>query len=385
MVSRRMVLLAGGGAAVVLGAGMAGYAHGPGLSRAVAPWSGAGEGFDDPRLTALSYAILAPNSHNRQPWLFELRGEDTIDVFCDLDRRLPQTDPNDRQIVVSFGCMLELLSIAAAEAGYAAEVAGFPDGYPQGRLDDRRIATVRLVPRAASADPLFSQITERRSNKQAYDTARPVSQSDLDRLSAPFQGMIKAGGTSDPNRVADFIETAKAGWLVEYGTDRTRRESIAVMRIGNRAVHENPDGIELPGIPMGLMNLAGIVTPETLDTPGSTAYDSGLSMYMNLIQATPSFIWLTSHDSSRAAQIEAGRAWVRLNLMAGEAGLSVHPLSQILQEFPEMAPHYKAIHEKLGVSAPGVVQMFARIGHATAPSAPTPRWPLEAKLVPAIA
>ncbi|TAG26977.1 MAG: twin-arginine translocation pathway signal protein, partial [Rhodobacterales bacterium] len=34
---------------------------------ALLPWSMAGQG-EDPRHRALSYALLAPNPHNRQPW-----------------------------------------------------------------------------------------------------------------------------------------------------------------------------------------------------------------------------------------------------------------------------------------------------------------------------
>ncbi|MEL7319772.1 MAG: twin-arginine translocation pathway signal protein, partial [Pseudomonadota bacterium] len=81
----------------------------PSLAKASAPWLAAGKGFADPRLTALSYAILAPNPHNRQPWQFTLVGEDRIDVTCNLDKRLPSTDPFDRQITIGFGCMIELL------------------------------------------------------------------------------------------------------------------------------------------------------------------------------------------------------------------------------------------------------------------------------------
>ncbi len=381
MVSRRMILMAGGAAVLVTGAGLGLAAHGPGLAPATRPWRQAGNDFGDPRLNALAHAILAPNSHNRQPWQFELTGADGIEVYCDLDRRLPQTDPNDRQIVVSFGCMLELLSIAAAEAGYRADVTAFPDGYPTPRLDSRRVASVRLVAGDAPPDPLFAEITRRRSNKQPYDMDRPVSGAEIAALTAPVSGLLSADGTNDPVQVKALATLGKDGFITEYTTDRTRRESVDLMRIGNRAIAASPDGLELGGIPMGLMNMAGIVTPETLDTPGTMAFRSGIDMYTGLLDATPAFVWLTSSDASRALQIEAGRAWVRMNLRAGSMGLSVHPVSQVLQEFPEMSDAYREVHAALGVRTPGVVQMLARLGHAP-PSPPTPRWPLQAKLVP---
>ena len=55
-------------------------------------------------------------------------------------------------------------------------------------------------------------------------------------------------------------------------------------------------------------------------------------------------------------------------------GLSMHPLSQALQEFPEVRGPYEALHRQLGVDpARGPVQMLARVGYSTAPAAPAPR------------
>lgn len=40
----------------------------------------------------LKYAILAPSSHNTQPWLFKIVGEDTIEVYADDSRWLKIAD-----------------------------------------------------------------------------------------------------------------------------------------------------------------------------------------------------------------------------------------------------------------------------------------------------
>ena len=59
-------------------------------------------------------------------------------------------------------------------------------------------------------------------------------------------------------------------------------------------------------------------------------------------------------------------------------GLSLHPVSQALQEYPEMAAHYAQAHELLAQEG-HTVQMLGRVGYG--PDIPrTPRWPLEAKL-----
>src|SRR5262245_48914469 len=111
-----------------------------------AGWRDPGAGEADPRRFALAHAILAPNPHNTQPWQVELIGDNEMALYCDLDRRLPFTDPFDRQITIGCGCFLENLRLAAAQKGLYAELTQFPEGEPTPRLDARPIAHVRLVP-----------------------------------------------------------------------------------------------------------------------------------------------------------------------------------------------------------------------------------------------
>ena len=94
----------------------------------------------------MAWAVLAPNAHNRQPWALRLVGADTALLFCDLDRRLPATDPFDRQILISLGCFVELYRLAAASRGFAADITPFPEGEPQPRLDARPVARIVLRP-----------------------------------------------------------------------------------------------------------------------------------------------------------------------------------------------------------------------------------------------
>ena len=352
----------------------------PSLSKAAAPWLAAGNGFKDPRLLALSYAILAPNPHNRQPWQFTLIDGDSIDVTCDLQRRLPATDPFDRQIVIGFGCMIELLRQAAAELGYTAEITPFPDGEETPRLAGGRIARVRFVANAPQKDPLFGTILERRSTKEPFlDRAVPVG--ELEALSHAVPAGIGFGHARTPAEHAALSANAWEAWNVEQNTPSTRRESIAVMRFGNAAVVAQPDGIDMGGPFLSAAYAAGIVTPTTLDTPGSTAFQSGVDMYQAMVNSAPTWVWLTTSGNTRAEQLAAGAAWVRFNLSATKRGLAVHPWSHALQESPEMSETRRQLQ---GLVAPNgeTLQMFARLGYGP-PVPASPRWPLEAKLVDA--
>jgi len=179
-----IVAATGGGAAAWLGT------RDPASARA--PWAAAG-GYPDPMRRALSYAILAPNPHNRQPWLVELKSETEAVPRCDLGRLLPETDPFSRQIVIGLGCFLELLRQAAAEEGLTAEIAPFPDGEPT-QLDGRPVAHIRLVA-GGTPDPLFAHVHDRRSNKEPFDTERPVGAETLAALADAAGPGVSVSGT----------------------------------------------------------------------------------------------------------------------------------------------------------------------------------------------
>ncbi len=51
----------------------------------------------------LRYAVLAPSSHNTQPWKFRIIGNQ-IDVFIDEERWLKVADDDQRELHISVGC-----------------------------------------------------------------------------------------------------------------------------------------------------------------------------------------------------------------------------------------------------------------------------------------
>src|SRR5258708_494300 len=198
-ISRRTFIKAVGGTGLALvGAGGV-FAATRTPNRALLPWEDLLNAPPaDVRLDAFRHAILAPNPHNRQPWLIQLVGQDQALIFCDLDRRLPQTDPFDRQILIGFGCFLEIARIAAAQRGVSMEIVPFPEGLPAGRLDRRPIASLRFAATGtATKDPLFAAIPNRRSNKAPFDTARPVGKSVLDTLIAHRSPQVAIGTSVD--------------------------------------------------------------------------------------------------------------------------------------------------------------------------------------------
>jgi hypothetical protein len=308
-------------------------------------------------------------------------GRDEAVITCDLGRRLPQTDPFDRQITIGFGCFLELARIAAAERGLRMDTALFPQGEPSPRLTGAPIAHLRFVPdQGVAKDPLFGAILIRRSSKVPFDPSRAADARTLDALTRVGGDGTAAVGSSDPALVADLRALTWRAWMIEATTPRTWQESVDLMRIGRSEIDANPDGIALGGAVLEALALVGQISRNTLADPTSRAFKSGVGRYRAILAETPSYLWITTAGNSRFDQIAAGSAYMRVNLIAAASGLSMHPVSQALQEFPEMAVELDTLHARLGIVAPKRIQMLARVGYAPAVDA-SARWPLEAKLL----
>ncbi len=361
--SRRKVLSVLGGG-VIVAAGSAGAFLGTRTpSRALEPWSKAG-GYSDPRKQALSYAILAPNPHNRQPWEVDLSEPDTVAIWRDKSKNLPETDPHDRQLTIGMGCFLELMAIAASQTAHKVDFDLFPQG------DDGPVAVARFS-EGAAPDPLFDHVLARRSCKEPF----------ADR-EVPDDLIQKAGALADVYADAKTVAQLKAltwdAFVVEISTHRTMKESVDLFRMGKSEINASPDGIDLGGPFLETLMLFGMLTREGQLDPSSSEFAQGKSMYEEMLGATPAYAVISTAGNSRTEQIAAGRQWLRLNLTTTGLGLALHPVSQALQEYPEMAVHYARAHELLAPKG-GTVQMLGRLGFGPEVGQ-SPRWPLEKKI-----
>lgn len=386
MFTRRVLLMTGCAGVVLVGAGVGSVLHSD-LRAARAPWRAAGDGFEDPRLNALSYAVLAPSPHNRQPWLVRLDGDHRLTLFCYPDRLLPRTDPPNRQVVIGLGAFLELLRQAAAEMGYTLSTTAFPEGEPWPVLDARPVAAVKFVEDgAAPRDPLFATILDRRTSRTRFDQGRPVANETLNALDRALRPQDGEFEWVNDTANGDALKTlCREAWEIEIATQATHHESTALTRIGEKEINKNPDGISLAGPVIEGLRITGVMSRAQMNDPSSRAFDEARKYYNGLIDSAMAFGWLSTAGNSRTDQLRAGAGWVRLNQAATSAGLAMQPLSQPLQEFPEMDEKFEEIHDFTGFAVPsnqtsGRLQGLFRFGYAKAP-APAPRWPLETRIV----
>jgi hypothetical protein len=249
------------------------------------------------------------------------------------------------------------------------------------------VARIRLQPDPSVAkDPLFAQITRRHTNRNAYDPARPVP-------AAAWQAMAEAvrphplrfgwAGADAPAALAQHRAIAAEAWRIELQTPRTFLESLKVMRVGADEVVRHRDGLSLLDPKVVWLARLGLFDRSQAPAPDSFAITGQIKDFGAKLDSTPGFLWMVSEGNGRATQVNAGRAYARVQLAATAHGVAMQPLQQALQEYPEVAKPYAEIHQLL--QAPQLaqtVQMWARVGFA-APVGPAPRRGLDAHLVKA--
>ncbi len=308
----------------------------------------------------LNYAVLAPSSHNTQPWLFKLAGEE-VELYADRTRALPVIDPEDRALLISCGAALFHLRLACRHFGHQPLVRYFPDSD-----DPDLLAFVRL---GAAYTPtmeeqrLFEAVRHRRTNRMPFD-ARPVPAAERAALeeAALAEGarLYVLDAEADRNALADLIAE---GDRVQ-GADRRFRRELASWVHPNRS--RSRDGI--PGYAQGMGDLASYVGPLVVRTfdwgKGIAARDRQLA------EGSPLLAVLATEADTPRAWLAAGEALGRVLLTACDLGLSASFLNQPV-EVLDLRERAQAI-----VGGAAIPQLVLRFGYGSRELRPTPRRPV---------
>jgi len=302
----------------------------------------------------LNYAILAPSSHNSQPWKFNV-SDDEISLYADRSRWLSVADADKREIYISLGAALENLIIAAEHFGYNCTVSAFPG-------EEDLVASISLqagTPAPANA-VLFPAITSRQTNRNPYEI-QALSQADLDRLlSSSSHPDVAVFLSQDPDTIEAFRQLVVEADGILYSDINYKSELGRWLGQGVMG----PRGVEAKLAQMAVVFLD--VGPEQIQQDSE------------LINRTPCIGFISTAENNSLSSLQAGQVLERLWLAATASGISLHPMSQPL-EVPEIKGRLAAMIP--ADSQKRVVQQTFRLGYAAPAGGPSNRRPLETVLI----
>lgn len=269
----------------------------------------------------LDDAVLAPSTHNTQPWLFRL-ADGSVEILADRTRALPVVDPDDRELTISCGALLFNLRIAMRAGGQAEAVEVLPDLERQRDL----LARVKIAGAHAASDAerqLHAAIAKRHTYRFPFEN-KPVPAAAVDG----FRQAAEAEGASflviDEAKRSAVIQLVMEGDR-RQGADRRFRRELASWLHNNRT--HSHDGI--PGYAMGIGEFASYVGPFVVRT-----FDWGTTQAIDdrrLAEGSPVLAVIATDHDGPPAWMAAGQALERVLLQAQTQGLSASYLNQPIE------------------------------------------------------
>lgn len=300
---------------------------------------------------AVAAAVMAPSSHNTQPWRFHI-ADTTLDLFADPARQLHVIDPERRQQLQSCGCALYNARVAVRAMGWRDEVTVMLVDSDQ----PHHVATLHLGP-LHIPDELdhmrIEAIGNRHTNRRAFLRA-PVPPDDIAALIAEAACEGATFARLDPTQktaLAQLIDEADRVHLAHPGYRAELERWLATPGSWRR------DGIPFvekefgSGLPFTVRHAV-----ESPDFPRRFG-----ELEQRLVEDAPVIAVLGTVGDDPADWLASGQALEAVLLRATALGLSAAFLDQVL-EIPELRARVASL-----VPGIGYPQMVVRLGLAAEP------------------
>jgi hypothetical protein len=292
----------------------------------------------------IRYATLAASSHNTQPWTFVIK-PGLLEIHPDYTRRLPNLDPQGRELWISLGCALENLLIAARAEGYAPEVT-----YPNATDFIR----VRLRADSPQGSPLLNAIPLRQNTRSIYD-GQPIQPAALRQLQAlPLEPGVTVHFVLEPSGLKTVLEYINHGNLSQYADKPFVHELIHWLRFNQKEALASLDGLYTrcsgnPEVPrwLGQMVVSGTNPQQQADADAQK------------FRSSSGAVLIASSSDDKTAWVRTGQVYERLALEMTSLKIKSAFLNQPIEVTPIREQFRSAMN--LTEAQP---QLLVRFGHA---------------------
>lgn len=304
-----------------------------------------------PLREALSYASLAPSSHNAQMWKVSYSpSRSTFTVALDRSRSLTKVDPLDREGYISIGAYVKTMEEALGAFGYSPAV-------QITEQNGEAIATVTLrAPGSAAFDQArIALLEQRHTDKRNFKVNAINDQAKAAVLAVDSSALSFIPRGSEPYAYlqAGIVKAME----IQSANPEKRKELSEWLRYSDRERDEKRDG--LPAEQLGITGIKKFFYYLFVDkeyAQGDSYAKQGVDMARDQAENNAGFFILTGGNSPQDL-IRTGMALQAAWLTATRHQVAIHPMSQLLEE----EPYRSEIQKRLHLEQP--VQMVLRAGY----------------------
>jgi hypothetical protein len=316
----------------------------------------------------LNYAILAPSTHNSQPWLFKIKVPE-CQIYYDPRLLLPEADPKTRDLHISIGCAIENLILAA-------KYFNIFDTVIYGPFDNKeQLAVVRFKTYTGRRNDEYKKVVDtipKRINARGFFLPILVPLDLLNKISFLINDYLIDGinihWVSEKNKITKLSLLTAEGLRFAYSKPSFRKEMSQWMR---NSLTKRKDG--LPGYALKMPLILSFILPILVRWFNLGKFLSQLN-YKSMNSA-PLIGIITTENESQDIWIKVGRLAERIMLEFNSAGWQ----TSIFVAAIEMEDLYKKVQDIINTEK--IPQFLFVVGKIDSLHKPTPRHKLTEKIL----
>lgn len=298
--------------------------------------------------------VLAPSSHNSQPWLFRVLDENTISVSIDPKRRLLESDKNDRQAIISIGCAITNIEILADYHGYSCMIEND---------HDETLAILHFSKKGnghqGDTKHLANFISKRVTNRTPHEN-KSLDEETVRTILSFASSTLRIDIITDHSLVQKLGTVAIDAGIAALEDSGFRHELSAYLKPNSTKSYIGMPGFGF-GFPAPLSFLAPIfIWLFNMEKPAR-------KQNVDLFKKTTGMLILSTLSDTQKDWLLVGRTYEHIALLATQAGMSTAPWAGTIQ----IGEHYREVQKILNITERP--QFFARIGFPTKQTSHSPR------------
>lgn len=308
----------------------------------------------------LGYGILAPSTHNTQPWKFRLTNNGQLVIETDPKRLLPRADPRGSGLIFSLGACLFNLRVAAAHFGLTLTFSLTSEGAaPSLTLDFRPSDPSTAQP----LGNLLSAIPQRQSHKVPF-LPKALPADLLKTLGTAKEGTAHAVISADESVRQSLALLHRDATLTFQDKPGFTKEVSSWMRPTNTTSFDG-----MPGSAFGMSQPQSLVakfmtgvSPKSVKVPAQKDFA--------VLSTCPAVGAVVTDRDTPQGWLDAGQLYQHLGLIAAQNGLGLAPKAAAIQA--GRADKVAQVFNQAGHP-----QMYFALGFTDGVVRHTPRRPLD--------